>query len=104
MNNINEHDMKHFESLLAKLPNDYVKYMGREGLEVIYDFNRYEAGMDEDEDEVTANTLMGWRKYHTAEDCVKELGLTDCETWEDIVEYYPVYGMLSDGTTLVAIG
>ena len=34
MNNINEHDMKHFESLLAKLPNDYVKYMGREGLEV----------------------------------------------------------------------
>jgi hypothetical protein len=101
MNRINNHDMKHFESILAQLPSDYVNYMGREGLEVIYDFNRYEAGMEEDE--VTPNTLMGWRKYHTPEDCAKELGLTDCETWNDIVEYYPVYDMLSDGTTLVAV-
>lgn len=101
MNNINEHDMEHFESLLAKLPNDYVNYMGREGLETIYNFNSYEAGMEEDE--IDANTLMGWRKYHTPEDCAKELGLTDCETWDDIIKYYPVYDMLSDGTTLVAV-
>lgn len=91
----------HFDSIVKNLPKDYVANMGLEALTAIYNFNRDEAGMSEDE--ITPNTILGWRKYYSVEECCKKLGLNDCHTWDDVTEYYPVYDTMSDGAVLVAV-
>ena len=91
--------MNTLEDIIKELPADYVNMMGVEALESIYHFNKYEAGMDE----ITAEDILGWRKYYSVEECCEKLGLTDCETWEDVTEFFPVYEMMSDGAVLVAV-
>lgn len=91
----------HFDYIVKKLPDAYVTNMGLEAITAIYNFNRYEAGMSEEE--ITPDTILGWCKYYSVKECCEKLGLTDCETWEDVTEYYPVYEMMSDGAMLVAV-
>lgn len=92
--------MDTIDTIIKQLPSEYVNEMGREALEEIYNFNRYEAGMDE----ITVEDMLGWRKYYSVKECCEKLGLTGCDTWDDVTEYYPVYNMLSDGAILVAVG
>jgi hypothetical protein len=92
--------MDTIDTIIKQLPSEYVNEMGREALEEIYNFNRYEVGMDE----ITTEDMLGWRKYYSVKECCEKLGLTGCDTWDDVTEYYPVYNMLSDGAILVAVG
>lgn len=92
--------MDTIDTIIKQLPSEYVNEMGQEALKEIYNFHKYEAGMEE----ITIEDMLGWRKYYSAKECCEKLGLADCETWDDITEYYPVYNMLSDGAVLVAVG
>lgn len=92
--------MDTIDTIIKQLPSEYVNEMGHEALEEIYNFNRYEAGMDE----ITIKDMLGWRKYYSVKECCEKLGLTGCDTWDDVTEYYPVYNMLSDGAVLLAVG
>ena len=91
--------MDTIDTIVKRLPKEYVNEMGREALEEIYNFFCYEAGMEE----ITTEDMLGWHKYYSVKECCEKLGLTGCETWDDVTEYYPVYNMLSDGAVLVAV-
>lgn len=91
--------MKTLEDIIKELPADYVNDMGIEAITSIYNFYRHEALMDI----IKTEYILGWRKYYSVEECCEKLGLTDCETWEDVTEFFPVYEMMSDGAVLVAV-
>lgn len=91
--------MNTLEDIIKELPADYVNEMGVEALEAIYNFNKYDAGLDE----ITAADILGWRKYYSVEECCEKLGLNDCKTWEDVTEFFPVWERMSDGAILVAV-
>lgn len=91
--------MTTLKDIIKELPAEYVNDMGVEALTSIYNFFRHEVL----EDIVTAEHILGWRKYYAVEECCDELGLTGCETWDDVTEFFPVYEMMSDGAVLVAV-
>lgn len=91
----------HINSIINKLPNTYTVSMGLEAITAIYNFNRNEFGLSEDE--ITPDTILGWHKYYSVEECCDKLGLNDCYTWDDVAKHYFVYKMMSDGATLVAV-
>lgn len=91
--------MTTLEDIIKELPDRYVNDMGTEAITSIYNFYRYEAL----EDAITPEHILGWRKYYSAKECCEKLGLSDCETWDDITEFFPVYEMMSDGAVLVAV-
>ena len=91
--------MNTLEDIIKELPADYVNDMGIEAITSIYNFYRHEALMDI----IKAEDFIGWRKYYSVKECCEKLGLTDCETWEDVTEFFPVYEMISDGAVLVAV-
>ena len=87
------------EDIVKKLPAEYVNDMDIEAITSIYNFYRHEALMDI----LTPEHILGWRKYYSAKECCDKLGLSDCKTWEDVNEFFPVYEMMSDGAVLVAV-
>ncbi|MBR4890841.1 MAG: hypothetical protein IKU15_06100 [Clostridia bacterium] len=91
--------MTTLEDIIKELPADYVNEMGVEAIKSIYFFYKHEAEMDI----IKAEDFIGWRKYYSAEECCKKLGLTDCETWEEVTEFFPVWERMSDGAVLVAV-
>lgn len=92
--------MTTLEDIIKELPDGYVNDMGTEAITSIYNFYRYEAL----EDVITPEHILGWRKYYSVKECCEKLGLSDCETWDDVTEFFPVYEMMSDGAMLVAVG
>ena len=91
--------MTTLEDIIKELPEGYVNDMGIEAITSIYNFYRHEVL----EDIITPEHILGWRKYYSAKECCEKLGLSDCETWDDVTEFFPVYEMMSDGAVLVAV-
>ena len=91
--------MTTLEDIIKELPADYVNEMGVETIKSIYFFDKHEAEMDI----IKPEDFIGWRKYYSAKECCEKLGLTDCETWEDVTEFFPVWERMSDGAVLVAV-
>ena len=92
--------MNNLDIIIKQLPIEYVNEMGREALESIYQFFTEEAQIEK----VTTENMLGWRKYYSVKECCEKLGLNDCETWEDVTEFFPVWERMSDGAVLVAVG
>lgn len=90
--------MKTLETILNEVPTTILEELGRDGIEAIYNFYKDEAAFDE----IEPDMFEGWRKYYSLEECVEKQGLTDCHTWEDVTEYFPVFNPLEDGGILVA--
>lgn len=91
--------MTTLEDIIKELPIEYVNDMGIEAITSIYNFYRHEALMDI----ITPEHVLGWRKYYSAKECCDKLGLSDCETWDDVSEFFPVWERMSDGAVLVAV-
>lgn len=91
--------MKTLETILNEIPTETLESLGRNGITAIYNFYKDEAGCDE----IEPDMFEGWRKYYSLEECINEQGLTDCYSWSDVTEYFPVFNTLEDGGTLVAI-
>lgn len=75
--------------------------LGEKGINTIYDFYINEAKFTLEE--ITPDMFDSWRKFQTIEECVKALGLSSCETWTDVTEYYPLLDIVETGETLVAL-
>lgn len=91
--------MTTLEDIIKELPDEYVNNMGIEAITSIYKFYRHEALMDI----ITPGHILGWHKYYSAKECCDKLGLSNCDTWEDVNEFFPVWERMSDGAVLVAV-
>lgn len=86
-------------SIIKELPSTFVKYMGTEGLESIWNFYIYEA------DYIPAvEDILGWRRFSSIEEACEKLGLNPDEilTWDDLTAYFPVWDRMENGDYLVA--
>lgn len=88
-------------NVYCEIPAEVKADLKEDGIEAIFDFFSSEAGIDPED--IKADMFTGWRRFRTIDDCICELGLTDCTTWADVTEYYPMLGPLRNGDILVAI-
>lgn len=86
-----------FDSIIKKLPEEYVTKMGTEALRKIYNSLIWTT-----RDDFTAEDMLGWRKYYSIEECCKDLNLKGCESWADIFIYYPTNETLDDNSILIS--
>lgn len=85
--------------IIEQFPSAFVKYMGKDGIESIWNFYIYEAGFIP-----TVEDILGWRRFSSIEEAREKLGFNPDEilTWDDLTEYLPVWDMMENGDYLVA--
>lgn len=87
-------------SIIKELPSAFVEYMGKDGIESIWNFYIYEA------DYIPAvEDMLGWRRYSSVEEACAKLGIDseEVQSWDDLTEYFPVGDMMENGDYLVAV-
>lgn len=87
-------------SIIKELPSAFVEYMGKDGIESIWNFYIYEA------DYIPApEDMLGWRRYSSVEEACVKLGIDseEVQSWDDLTEYFPVGDMMENGDYLVAV-
>lgn len=86
------------KNIIFQLPEPFIRYMGKDGLESISNYYR------EAECEPTVGDFMGWRRYSSLEEAIEKQGLDkdEIQTWDDFMQYFPCWEVMENGDTLVA--